>query len=175
MRTNEGRLPQVASAELPPACPAPFASRCPGSEVLCLSMNVEFCAKRNCPDIGCQAGGVEGLPPEFSLTFSCLTKDCPRLGFLPRGSSSWMERTSLFQLSRRVSVFFSPRSLHTDLLDETCGGKLLEIGIGERGLWGHLNPLKGAFGGAAERGWEAGLEQASCTSAGLTFEQVALF
>lgn len=116
----------------------------PGSKVLCLLMSMDFCAKRNHPDLGLQAGGVEGLPLEFSLTFSCLTKDCPRLGFLPRGSCRWMARTSLFKVSRMAPLLFSPLSLQTDLLGETWGGRFLESGVGEvmglplypeRGLW----------------------------------------
>lgn len=116
----------------------------PGSKVLCLLMSMDFCAKRNHPDLGLQAGGVEGLPLEFSLTFSCLTKDCPRLGFLPHGSCRWMARTSLFKVSRMAPLLFSPLSLQTDLLGETWGGRFLESGVGEvmglplypkRGLW----------------------------------------
>lgn len=42
-----------------------------------------------------------------------------------------MERTSLFKVSRVVSLFLSPPSLQTDLSGETWGGKLLEVGVGE--------------------------------------------
>lgn len=112
--------------------------------VLCLFTSMDFCAKRSGPNLGRQAGGVDELPLEFSLTFSCLTKDCPRLGFPPRGSCRWMERTPLSEVSRLVSLFLSPLPLQTDLLGETWGGKFLEIGVGEvmrlplypeRGLW----------------------------------------
>ena len=111
---------------------------------------------------------VEGLPLRFSLTFSCLTKDCPSLDASPAGGGGcwWTKGTSSFVVSRVVSSPFSS-SLQTVLSHETWGGDCPGNRCG-RGLWGYLCTLKGAFGDVPEHGWKIGLEQGFCTSALLT-------
>lgn len=70
-------------------------------------VSMDFCAERNRPDVGRPAWGVTGWSPEFSLTFSCLTKDRPCVGFL-LGGSWWTAGTSLSVVSGAVSSLFCP-------------------------------------------------------------------
>lgn len=157
MRAASSRLPQL-SRRLPVLPISLLAT--PGARSSCLFMDMDFCAKR-LPDCGRRAGGVEGSPLEFSLTFSCLTKDCPCLGFLLCGSWWWTEGTSLFRTSRMVSsLFFSPPSLQTILSEETRGWDC--FGLWCREVCG-LPLHRGAFGDVAEQGWSTGLAQALCT------------
>lgn len=137
MRAASPRQP----AEPPPACPAHFPPGRPGAGPRCLCEH-GLLSKEKLPDSG---SGVEGLPLAFSLTFSCLTKDRPCLGFLLCGSWRWMEGTSLFEASGRSPLSSSlPHPSGLSCRMRLGEGLVLEMGVGEsvglplhseRGLW----------------------------------------
>lgn len=86
--------------------------------------------------------GVEGLPLEFSLTFSCLTKDRPCLGFLLAGIVGGRREHLCSEPPDASALVLSP-SLPTVV----SGGDLGRGCFGGwcRSLWGALCTLEGAF------------------------------
>lgn len=99
------------------------------------------------PTLATQAGGVEGLPLQFSLMFSRLTKDCPSLGFLPAGVGvcQWSKGAFSWMASRRVASLILSQCLQVVLSDETWGGNFGGNWC-RRGPWDYLCALEWAFG-----------------------------